>query len=55
MYVRHEFWALTEIRIIFGAPTGDIDILDGFGAAPHERHVYLPYFNGTTLLTRKFT
>nr|XP_015834181.1 PREDICTED: ankyrin-3 isoform X12 [Tribolium castaneum] len=31
------------------------NILDGFGTAPHQRHVYLPYFNGTTLLTREDT
>lgn len=31
------------------------DILEGYGSAPHEQHVYLPYFNGTTLLTSKLT
>ncbi|KAF5275920.1 hypothetical protein FQR65_LT16522 [Abscondita terminalis] len=29
--------------------------MDGYGQAPHEQHVYLPYFNGTTLLTREDT
>lgn len=29
--------------------------MDGFGTELHHRHVYLPYFNGTTLLTSKCT
>lgn len=33
--------------------TGE-DILEGYGQPPHARHVYLPYFNGNSLLTRKF-
>ncbi|XP_065160957.1 ankyrin-2-like isoform X4 [Atheta coriaria] len=34
---------------------GGEEILEGFGCAPHEQHVYLPYYSGTTLLTREDT
>ncbi|KAJ8982139.1 hypothetical protein NQ317_011285 [Molorchus minor] len=34
---------------------GGEDILEGFGTALHERHVYLPYFNGTALVNREDT
>ncbi|GJQ83739.1 hypothetical protein Trydic_g20615, partial [Trypoxylus dichotomus] len=47
--------AMQETFMSDSEEEGGEEILDGFGAAPHEQHVYLPYFNGTTLLTREDT